>query len=239
MGAYGAPKHGKAGDPDAHDGAEAERIARNIDRALGIWHEASDLRGTPGWGYLAKRRVDLKELPCRIGEALRWHPRCPWGRGGGTRPAIVALFTDTATAEPRAIHRIAPIGESEKADKWMLGPSKRCVIRLWPDDEVTHGLVLGEGVVTMLVAGTRIKHRGTLLQPAWAAGDAGHVAEFPVLAGIEVLTLLVDNDANRKGQDAAAACAPRWTTAGREVIRLTPNLVHTDFADIVTKECGP
>jgi putative DNA primase/helicase len=236
MGAYGAPKHGPAGKPEPHDGAEAEKIARNIDRALRIFDEASDLRGTPGWGYLAKRRVDLDALPARIREALRWHPCCPWGRDGGTRPAVVALFTDAVTGEPRAIHRIAPIGTSEKADKWMLGPSKGCVIRLWPDDEVTNGLVIGEGIETVLCAATRIEHRGTLLQPAWAAGDAGHIAEVPVLAGIEALTLLVDNDGNRKGQDAAAACKARWTAAGCEVVRLVPRITDEDFADIVVKE---
>ena len=44
--------------------------------------------------------------------------------------------------------------------------------------------MLGEGVETTLAAATRIEHRGTLLQPAWAAGSAGNMAKFPVLTGI-------------------------------------------------------
>jgi hypothetical protein len=219
----------------------ATKLARELAPewlALCIWHEAGDLRGSPGWRYLGKRGVDLDALPLRIGESLRWAPRCPWGPSR-TLPAIVALSTDILTGAPRSIHRIAVTVAGDKVNKRMLGPSRGCVVRLWPDDEITHGLVLGEGLEATLVAAIPIEHRGTLLQPAWAAGDARHIAEFPVLAGIEALTLLVDNDENRKGQEAAGACAPRWTTAGREVIRLTPNLVETDFADIVTKEGGP
>lgn len=56
--------------------------------------------------------------------------------------------------------------------------------------------------------------------------------DLPVLPGIEALTILVDNDANGDGQAAAEACARRWLAEGREVIRLTPKLVGTDFNDI-------
>jgi hypothetical protein len=232
-GAPAARPRESAADAKRRDEAEAAKIARRIGEALCLFDEAGELAGSPGWHYLARRGVDLDALPSRNGESLRWHQRCPWRRDGGTRPAIVALFTDAVTGEPRAIHRIAPIGGSNKADKLMLGPTKGCVIRLWPDDEVTTGLVLGEGIETVLAAATRIAHRGTSLSPAWAAGDAGHLAALPILAGIEVLTLLVDHDESRTGQDAAQACSARWTAAGREVIRLVPRLVRTDFADLV------
>jgi hypothetical protein len=56
---------------------------------------------------------------------------------------------------------------------------------------------------------------------------------FPVLAGIETLTLLVDNDANGIGQEAAAECSRRWTAAGREVVRLTPTGIGADFNDVI------
>ena len=81
-----------------------------------------------------------------------------------------------------------------------------CVIRLWPDEDVAEGLVIGEGVETTLAAATRITRRGTLLRPAWAAGSKDNLARFPVLAGIDVLTILVDNDENGAGQRAAAKC---------------------------------
>jgi putative DNA primase/helicase len=56
---------------------------------------------------------------------------------------------------------------------------------------------------------------------------------LPVLSGIEALTLLVDNDVKGDGQKAAAACAARWSSAGREVIRLTPKILGADFNDVV------
>ena len=107
------------------------------------------------------------------------------------------------------------------------------MIRLWPDEAVEQGLVIGEGLETVLVAATRIEHKGTRLAPAWACGDAGHVAAFPVLAGIEALTILVDHDESGTGQANAADCAKRWQDAGREVTRLTPRIAGDDFNDIV------
>jgi hypothetical protein len=84
----------------------------------------------------------------------------------------------------------------------------------------------------MLGDRTRIAHRGTLLQPAWACGFAGNLKAFPILAGADALTILVDHDASGTGQDAAAECARRWITAGREVTRLTPRRPESDFADM-------
>ena len=105
------------------------------------------------------------------------------------------------------------------------------MIRLWPDDAVERALVLGEGVETTLAAATRVAHRGTLLRPAWAAGDAGHIRDFPVLAGVEALTLLVDHDDG--GQRGAEKCATRWAAAGREVTRLTPRTAGADFNNLI------
>lgn len=107
------------------------------------------------------------------------------------------------------------------------------MIRLWPDEEVDLGVVIGEGVETTLSAATRIEHKGTLLQPAWAAGFAGNMARLPVLAGIDALTLLVDNDESGAGQRAAEECSSRWTAAGREVIRLVPRQARADFNDLI------
>ena len=59
--------------------------------------------------------------------------------------------------------------------------------------------------------------------PAWALGDAGGVARFPVLAGIKHhLTIIVDNDS--AGRAAASKCSQPWTAAGCEVRRVVPLL---------------
>jgi Toprim domain len=197
--------------------------------ALAVWADASDARGSPAWSYLFRRRVDLGALPLDTSHALRWHAHCPWE--SGRHGCMLALFTDAITGEPKAIHRTA-IAAGEKIDRKALGPVKGCVIRVWPDECVTQGLVVAEGIETALVAATRIVHRGTLLQPAWACGFAGNVKTLPVLSGVDALTVLVDHDASGTGQDAASECARRWTAAGREVTRLIPRLRERDFADL-------
>ena len=141
-------------------------------------------------------------------------------------------MTDAVTGEPKAIHRTAITSKGEKLGKKMLGPAGGCVIRLWPDEAVTTGLVLGEGIETALVAATRINHRGACLFPVWASGCAVGMGKFPVLAGIDCVTLLVDNDLSGAGQRAALECSGRWTAAGCEVVRLVPDEAGKDFADI-------
>jgi hypothetical protein len=198
---------------------------RNIEAAERIWQEAIHIEGTPGALYFYKRNVDITLLPDFGG--LRWHRQCPWV--GGPIGCVIARFTDGITGEPRGIWR-RPIKRGEKPRT--LGPMAECVICLWPDDAVTTGLCLAEGVETAAAA-SQIAHRGTLLQPTWAAGSAGNMANFPVLPGIEALTLLVDHDVSGTGQAAAQQCAQRWVEAGREVTLLTPTRTGEDFNDVV------
>src|SRR5262249_41133334 len=153
--------------------------------------------GTAGEAYFARRGITLEDVPNFGG--LRWHPRCPWE--GGTTPCVLARFTDPITGEPRGIWRRPINGETPKA----LGPMGACVIRLWPDEHVSTTLILGEGVETTITAAVHCIHRGTLLRPAWATGCAGNLEHFPLLAGIEALTLLVDHDKSGRGQEAARA----------------------------------
>jgi hypothetical protein len=187
------------------------------------------IAGTDGEAYLASRGIALEETPDRAG--LRFHPACPYGRLG-TTPAIVARFTDIITNTARGIHRRAVLAGTEPKTM-SLGPVGGAVVRLWPDDAVEQGLIIGEGVETVLAAATRIEHRGTLLQPAWACGSAGTLEAFPVLPGVYALTILADADGSGRGQDAAERCAERWANAGREVTILTPRDLGFDFNDVV------
>jgi hypothetical protein len=213
--------------PASPDNGEAQIDEhRRLLRATAIWFEALPIIDTPGEAYLRERGIVLDDIPEYAG--LRWHAACPWE--AGVRPCIVSRFTDAVTGAPKGIHRRPITGEKPKT----LGPVAGCVIRLWPDAEVGQGLAIGEGVETVLYA-SRITHRGTLLRPAWAVGGAGNLAKFPVLAGIEALTILVDNDENGAGQRAAGKCAHRWRDAGHEVIRLMPGDVGLDFNDLVQK----
>jgi hypothetical protein len=215
---------------------EAKPVRDDADRmafALKIWQEARAIRDTPAAVYLVSRGIDFARLTHGLGEALRWHPSCPWE--GSKHGALIGLMTDATTGEAKAIHRTAITADGRKIVKKMLGPAAGCIIRLWPDETVTTGLVLGEGIETTLAAATRLDHKGTSLIPAWAACSAGTMAKFPVLPGIEVLTLLVDHDESGAGQRAAMECAGRWTMADREVVRLIPDNPGEDFNDVVLR----
>jgi hypothetical protein len=176
-------------------------------------------------GYFARRGIVLDDLPEQGG--LRFHPRCPFD--GPTLPCIVARFTDAITGAPGGIWRRPISGEKPKT----IGPMKDHVIRLWPDDAVEQGLMIGEGVETVLAAATRITHCGTLLRPAWACACRTNIRDFPILSGIECLTICADNDASGDGQDAARTCAKRWAGYSREVEVLIPNTTDKDFNDLV------
>jgi len=67
-------------------------------------------------------------------------------------------------------------------------------------------------------------------RPVWSLGSAGAIAGFPVLGGIEAITLLGENDP--ASDRAIGQCAERWHTAGREVTIVTPNF-GSDMADVI------
>lgn len=98
------------------------------------------------------------------------------------------------------------------------------MIKLADDADVTLGLGIAEGVenaLTWAAAGW---------WPIWAAPDVEHVKKFPVLDGIETLTIFADN---KKADDVEAAreCAIRWSAAGKRVEILKPR-EGTDWNDI-------
>jgi hypothetical protein len=211
--------------PVEDNGDEERERQRKQETADRIWRQSYNIAGTAGEAYLVRRGIVLADVPNFGG--LRWHPNCPWE--GGTAACVLARFTDAITAEPRGIWRRPINGEKPKT----LGPMRGCVIRLWPDEDVTSGLVIGEGVETVLAAATRFTHRNTLLRPAWATGSAGNLENFLVLAGIDALTVLVDHDASGRGQEAARRCGERWRDADREVTLLIPRPLGADFNDLV------
>jgi hypothetical protein len=202
------------------------RIADNRALALRSWAEATTaLAGTPAETYLAG--CALWPLPAGVdGRSLRFHPHCRFGNEH--HPALIGLFTGIADNVPRAIHRIGLTPDGSKIGKGLsLGPKAGCAIKLTPDEDVTTRLAIGEGLETTL-AGMSFD-----FIPAWCVG--GVVGTSPVLPGIEALTIFVDADANEAGPRATGECSTRWTTAGREVLRVIPNRTGEDLADIVKR----
>lgn len=204
--------------------ADTERLA------LAIWREAVPAAGTVAERYLAARGLRLPEPPddapwarAAYADVLRFHPACP--RGPERLPAMLALMTCPHRNVPVGVHRtfLRADGTDRLRDergKAMLG--RAGVIRLTPDDEVTLGVGLTEGIETGLAVIQRLGWR-----PIWVATSAGAIGTFPVLAGIQAVTIFADCDA--AGQRAAETCARRWAEAGREAVIATPP--KGDWAD--------
>ena len=223
------PERWRAVHRIAANKAEAERTVN----ALRIW-DAADRPGRIVRSYLCSRGLDL--LPdLATGEAIRFHPSCPFrleDSGRAFLPAIVALFRDAVTDEAKAIHRIAlepdGSGKSKRFSdpsnvRQMLGPVAGCAIKLLPDAEMTQGLAIAEGIENAVAALCGD------LRPVWALGSAGAIKAFPVLSGVDCITVLADHD--KTGIEAARSCAQRWADAGREALITYPQQQGADWND--------
>jgi len=165
--------------------------------------------GTTAHAYLTARCClpPPRDGDLRCTESLR-HP------SGYVGPALVALVTDALTGEPMTLHRTWIKADGTKADvdppRLLLGKHRKAggVVRLFPDDAVTTGLSVAEGIETALAV-------ATVYQPVWSAIDAGNLAAFPVLEGIQSILIAADNDP--AGLRAAEQCAECWYRAGRRV----------------------
>ena len=208
--------------PAAH--VEAEE-SQTLSLARAIWRESVPARGTIVETYLRARGVTL---PPRA--PIRFHVACP--RGAERVPAMLALVTNAESNEACGVHRtfLRPDGSGKVETgtaKMMTGAAG--VIRLSPDDCVTTGLGISEGVETGLALLTI-----AAWSPIWAAASAGGIAKFPVLPGIAAITLFDDRDDKGAGLRAATECAARWKDAGREArIEMPPG--GTDWLDALTR----
>jgi hypothetical protein len=212
---------------------QAERLRRaQFDTKLWqqIWGEARPAADSPEIAcWLGKARgIDVAALDLDRIEALRWHPQCPLRRERA--PAMVTLMTDPVTGEPCGIHRtfLLPDG-SGKADlpsqRMMLGMAG--VIRLSRDEDIERGLGIAEGIETALAVMANFRWG-----PIWACGSLDMLASFPVLNGIEYLTVFADG----KPHEIAGAykCAQRWVNAGREAeVKMTGGA--GDFNDVLLR----
>lgn len=216
-------------------GARHRSTAAPVRPAVSARHETLSDYGRELWGacrpphgpalaYLNARRC---AVPPEDGD-LRCHPalKHPSGYSG---PALVALVTDTMTREPISLHRTWVNADGTKADvdppRLLLGGHRKQggTIRVWPDESVTYGLGIAEGIETALT----LAHARA---PVWSLIDAGNLADFPILAGIECLTIAADHD--DAGIRAATACADRWALAGCDVRVVIPPRAKSDLNDV-------
>lgn len=85
----------------------------------------------------------------------------------------MALVTDAVTGEPLTLHwtwlKVDGGGKAELETPrllWPSLPSKGGVIRLWPDEEVTLGLCVAEGIETALSAALGFGLAWSTIDPA-------------------------------------------------------------------------
>lgn len=217
-----------SGDDDSQIRAAPARIGAPADkldwseRADSIWRRTQPIAGTVGEVYLQHRGcvIPPRDSHLRFLPASDQYP-----------PSLCAAITDVRTAKPISVHftRLAADGRGKAGtdlDKVLLKGHRKgggC-IRLFPDECVTHGLAIAEGIESALAA-------AHIFTPIWAAIDAGNLAAFPVLPGVESLTIFADHD--EAGLAAAQACAKRWRQADHHARVLAPRIAGQDCADVV------
>lgn len=201
----------------------AQDDRQRIERALKIWREAGPAENSLAEIYLKGRGLVLPSDCIDI----RFHGQCP--RNAERLPAMVSLFRDIRTNEPVGIHRTYlrrdGSGKAEGQAKMMLGRSAGAAIKISPDDAVVNGLGIAEGIENALAV------IGTGWSPVWALGSAGAIGRFPVLNGIEALTVFADAD--QAGMKPAKEAAQRWADNGRTAAITAPKNPGKDFNDAI------
>jgi hypothetical protein len=182
--------------------------------ALRLWREASDPRGTVVEHYLSSRNLSLPEDVA--GGVVRFHPSLKYN--GCLVGGMVTLLRDIKTNAPCGIQRTFLDAAGVKIKRAMLGRAKHAAIKIDPDENVTMGLTIGEGFESSLAA------RLAGFRPVWALGSAGAIANFPVLPGIDAITILGEVGDRGANHRASQECANRWIEAGQEAFIVTPLL---------------
>jgi hypothetical protein len=231
--------------------AEAEEQAHNASSVAKILARLQPVADTAGEVYLRDvRGIDVSHWAIRRAledvETLGWCERVYFKQPDPEEPfhelhgqwlnAIVAILTDPITGERTGgitrtyLHQGRKVGKA----KSLAAVGRLGIIRLSPDDEVETGLHICEGIesaMSAMVMG---------FCPMWAAGSTAQMREFPVLAGIECLTAIADNDVQdaggrEAGQQAGRAVCQRWANAGRKAAMKTPNRPGEDANDILRR----
>jgi putative DNA primase/helicase len=222
------PSVGKQRGRDSEGGSKVVSRCEWSAHAESLWRQTSPIAGTLGATYLQIRgcAIPPTDSDLRFLDAINGEP-----------PRLCGRITDALTGKPLSLHftylavdgraKAGRVKHGQVVDKeYLAGHQTRggC-IRLWPDESVTHGLALGEGIESTLAA-------AHVFTPAWAAMDAGHMEAFPVLDGVAALTLYADHDKSGRGLKAARACGERWRAAGRDVRVFMPRDQGSDCADL-------
>jgi hypothetical protein len=227
-GAEGAARHRTVAAPAARASSGPTEAGR-IERAVRLWNGGKNPSGTLAERYLNGRGLALTNDIA--GRVVRFDGASPWKNEAAEieyRPVMLTVFRSIADDRPMAVQRTLLSDDGRKLDRRMLGPAGAAVIKIDDDADIGQGLHVGEGFETCL-AGRQLGFR-----PVWALGSAGAIGKFPVLGGIDELTVFGETDDSGDNLANAKACARRWTEAGREAWLLRPNIAG-DLNDVVAK----
>jgi hypothetical protein len=222
----------------------AAKAEKNNRRAAEIIARLQPVIGTPGEAHLREaRRIDVESPTIRqvlhAVDTLGWSERTYFHQPDPDQPlrelhaqylgAIIAILTDPVTAERTGgitrtfVHQGRKIGKAISLG----GAGRPGIVRLSPDDEVLKGLHLCEGLESAMAA------MAMGFVPMWAAGSTSQMAGFPVIDGVEALTVIADND--EAGLKAGRQVCQRWANAGRKAAMKTPKRLGEDANDIVKR----
>jgi hypothetical protein len=184
------------------------------------WETAKPIAGTLAETCLTNRGLRFDDPKGRI---LRYAAR-RWRKHPETdeleqHPSLLCALRDVRTGEQCGIINIYLLADGrdrirDDKGKSNTGRASSAAVMLSPFDEPTMGLVVCEGPET----GVALYQQE--VRPIWCCGGAGNLAKFPVLGGIEALTIAADCGA--VGERAANQLAERWRAANREVSIITP-----------------
>jgi hypothetical protein len=195
----------------------------NYDPSSSIRRYIAQLRpilGSPGEAYLRgdDRCIDTKAIADLLArtDAIGWHPAVYFNEPGHPLHkkrigAIIGIFTNPITTKPTgAISRTYLSPDGKKIGKAKTLGTGGGIIRISADEDVEEGLHLAEGLESAFTA------VALGLRPIWACGSSATLAKFPVLPGIECLTIFADHDVSGAGERDARKTEARWLEAGRE-----------------------
>jgi putative DNA primase/helicase len=210
------------------------RELRTVEGITAEWDGLQSAKGTLAEAYLTNRKL---VLPDDVAErVVRFEPRARWNKPYShadrrTRPArdpaMVTALRDWHTNEIKCLQRTFLLPDRHERRYAFNTSPKGVAIKIDLIAPSTRRLHVAEGFETALAA------RQIGLFPVWAIGSAGGIKFFDVIAGIEELIILGEND-NGASADAAKRCIARWEAAGKVATVIRPKDERfNDFNDMI------